>query len=131
MFTIHVDYHTGDSFHSYDTDTTLSGEWSLEVAKENLKRIKEHYTAYQIRNNYFSIALQDKAKKLEGDISSKSWYTGNYWEYSVNLLENDGTKKEYHCNWIGYFERLIRAEIISITPEDSDMVFEPLIKVVE
>lgn len=125
MFTIHVDYHTGDSFKSYDTETTLSGEWILDIAKENLKRIKAHYKAYQDRNNYYSIAIQDKARKLESDISSEAWYTGNYWEHSINLLENDGTIKKYRCAWCGYFEQLIKAEIISTTSEDDDMTFTP------
>lgn len=125
MFTIKIDYVTGDSFKLYEADTTLSGEWTLEVAKENLKRIKEHYIQYQIRNNYYSIALQDKATKLEEDISNKSWHTGKYWEYSLNLLENDGSVKEYRCPWIGYFESLNSARIISITPEDDEMTFTP------
>lgn len=130
MFTIKIDYRTGDSFKSYDTDITLSGEWTLEVAKENLKRIKEHYTLYQNRNNYYSIGMQVKGKDILEDAKKEAWFysgdnTYGAWEYSLNLLENDGSAKKYDTCWIGYFERLISARIISITPEDDDMTFTP------
>lgn len=130
MYTIKIDYSTGDSFNTYDTDTTLSGEWTLEVAKENLKRIKSHYTLYQNRNNYYSMGMQVKGKDILEDAKKEVWFysddnTYGIWEYCLNLLENDGSVKKYDTCWIGYFERLISARVISITPEDDEMNFTP------
>ena len=48
FYKIKVFYETGDSFGSNDTETILEPEWEkLDVAKENLKRIKTHYKIYQ------------------------------------------------------------------------------------
>lgn len=130
MYTIKIDYRTGDSFNTYDTDTTLSGEWTLEVAKENLKRIKSHYTLYQNRHNYYSMGMQVKGKDIVEDAKKEPWfYTGDgchgNWEYELYLLENDGSSKSHSTLWIGYFERLISAKIISKIPEDDEMSFTP------
>ena len=123
MYTIRVDYQTGDSFHTEDTSDTLNGEWNLDVAKENLKRIKEHYCVVKNRKNYYSIAMQKHAEKEQEAAKSKPWHSGKYWEYGILLLENDGTSKEYHCNWTGYFESLYGASIIACNKDDDDMSF--------
>lgn len=123
MYTIKVDYQTGGSFHTEDTSDTLKGEWTLEVAKENLKRIKEHYSFINNRKNYYSIAMQKKAEKELEQIKTKPWYSGKDWEFGILLLENDGTSKEYHCTWTGYFEKLYGASIIACNEDDDDMSF--------
>lgn len=123
MYTIKVDYQTGDSFHTEDTSDTLNGEWTLEVAKENLKRIKEHYSIIKDRKNYYSIAMQKKAEKELEEAKTKPWYSGKYWEYGIMLLENDGSSKQHHCNWTGYFESLYGASIIACNKDDDDMSF--------
>ena len=129
MYKIVIHYQTGDSFKSYETDDEL-GEWDLDVAKENLKRIKEHYKAYSDRNNYYSIALRKKAEDELEKHKKERWFVNGVslglqnWQYSVNLLENDGSEKEYRCFWVGYFERLLSGKIEAIVPEESDMEFE-------
>jgi len=43
-YKIKISYSTGDSLHNYDTEDTLEISWNdLNVAKQNLKFIKEHY----------------------------------------------------------------------------------------
>jgi len=126
MYEIKVYYHTGDTFKSYDTDTTLGGEWNLETAKENLKRIKKHYEYYSNLRNYVSIGksetqLLEDLKNEEFYVSDK--YHGPSWNWTINLLENDGSKREYNVAWCGYFERLLGAEIISKVPEEDQMRF--------
>lgn len=127
MYTIKVDYHTGDSFNSYDTDTTLSGKWELDVAKENLRRIKAHYKAYSNKNNYYSMSMHEEGSKVEEDISNEPWYReGKYqgaWEHTIVLTDNEGSRVEHSCPWIGYFERLIGASIVADEDEENDMAF--------
>ena len=69
----------------------MSGEWTLEVAKEKFEEIKEHYTLYQNRNNYYSIGMQVKGKDILEDAKKAWFYSGDNtygaWEYSLNLLE--------------------------------------------
>jgi len=124
MYTINVKYKDGDSYKSYKTEKTLDSGWELEVAKENLKRIKEHYTAYSKRNNYVSIGKSEN--DLLKELKAQRWYsTGekySTWEYNINLLENDGSSKTYYISWTGYFTRLISASIVC--KEDDDMSFE-------
>lgn len=127
MYTIKVDYHTGDSFNSYDTSTTLGYEWNLEVAKENLRRIKAHYKAYSDRNNYYSMSMQEDGDKVIADITNEPWYCkGSYsdsWEMRINLLMNDGTSEQSSCSWVGYFERLNGATVLAIDNAENDMAF--------
>lgn len=123
MYDIKVFYHTGDSFNSYDTDTTLSSAkgWDVETAKKNLKIIKEHYEAVSNRNNY--VAIGKNENKLLEALKEKPWYTGKCWEYGMNLYENDGTLTHFSISWTGYFERLIGAELIKQDISDSEWSF--------
>ena len=92
MWGIRVDYITGDSFSS----ETIRGEdigiavSSKDIAKNNLKRIREHYLKYLEDNEY------DKYLNLELD----------------NEIRN------IRPFWIGYFQRLLSAEIYLIEDED-------------
>lgn len=129
MYTIKIYYRTGNSFGSHDEEDELEGNWTLEIAKENLKRIKAHYQLYQLRKNYYSISLRDKAEKFLEDARKEPWFSAgsgrSEWEYSLNLLENDGTSKNYSTFWCGYFEQLNSAKIISKISEDDEMTFIP------
>ena len=129
MYTITARYQTGDSFNSYDTSDTLEAKWTLDVAKENLKRIKEHYKAYQDRNNYYSMSFHKEGESILEKIKNEPWFYEdkdetyrNSWTFSVVLLENDGSSKEYPTSWTGYFERLYGANIAAL--EEDDMSFE-------
>lgn len=127
MYTITIHYKDGDSFKTWESDTTLDGQWELDVAKENLKRIKEHYTAYDKRNNYVSMGKNENP--LLEELKKERWFSPKVeswdsWEYSLVLLENDGTTKKYSTRWCGYFERLISAKVVAIVPEENDMEFE-------
>lgn len=44
LYKIKIEYKTGNSFGSHDEEGEIEYKWeNLEIAKENLKRIKEHY----------------------------------------------------------------------------------------
>ena len=127
MYTITIHYKDGDSFKTWESDITLDGKWELDVAKENLKRIKEHYTAYDKRNNYVSMGKNENP--LLEELKKERWFAPKVeywdsWEYSLVLLENDGSSKKYSTGWCGYFERLISAKVVAIVPEENDMEFE-------
>ena len=109
-------YQTGDSFHTEDAKDVLEIEWDdLSVAKESLKRIKEHYKWYQSLEhswedelpepNWFNVTEKDELMR----------------KYLINLPLDNGKEYQFHAPWCGYFETLYGAEIIS---EDDDMKFE-------
>lgn len=71
MYQIQYLYQTGDSFGSHDADGILELEWeNLDVAKANLKRIKEHYEMYRRMNSYYE--KLDKFQ-LTQENASKDW----------------------------------------------------------
>lgn len=128
MYDIRIKYRTGNSFDSEDCIGALNGSWNIETAKENLKRIKAHYEAHQNRNNYYSLGSHKKAEEHFEELKKEPWFPANNnelyraWEFKIRLKENDGSSKEYHVFWTGYFETLYGGEIVSV--KDDDMSFE-------
>jgi hypothetical protein len=96
MYDIEIEYETGNSFGRHDeTDLLLLPVSSLEMAKENLGRIKAHYAKYQDNPN-----------------------TGT--AYQLTLLSENGDHTIIPF-WIGYFETLHGAKIV--TSGENDMEF--------
>ena len=55
-YKIKYSYRTGDSFNTSEGEDTLEYVWTdLDVAKEALKRIKEHYKWYDCIESYSRI----------------------------------------------------------------------------
>jgi len=83
-------YKTGNSFNTYTDEGELEIDWTdLSVAKQNLKRIKEHYDFYKEINSYFS----DKTdEELIEENKSKDWF---YTE--KRLIAYEEGKKEDYC----------------------------------
>ena len=98
IYNIEIDYTTGNSFNSQRVNDEQLGiiTTDLNKAKENLKRIKQHYTECRDNPN-----------------------TGK--EYELTLLTDEGSRTITPF-WIGYFETLHGAKII--IGEDTDMQFE-------
>jgi len=111
-------YRTGDSFTTVEREELLEFSWTdLTVAKEALKRIKEHYEWYKsINRNYFNEDVKERPKWHK----VTSHYKGDE-KYLINLPLDNGKEIQMTCPWVGYFEALYGAEIIS---EDNDMKFE-------
>lgn len=131
MYTIEIDYTDGDSFHSERTTRELEYRWNLDVAKENLKRMKEHYKAYSNRNGYVSCMMKKREDELLAEIKDKPWYVakaqhtyGNGrgdWENYIFFKENDGTEKEYSIyTWTGYFATLHGARIVFVRENNDE-----------
>ena len=96
-YDILIDYTTGDSFGSNRTPDESLGIVTSDIdkAKENLKRIKDHYAANKDGNDC------DNMFRLE-------------------LLTDDGVRVITPF-WVGYFETLHGAKIQT---SDDDMSFE-------
>lgn len=141
-YKIVIDYRTGDSFKNEDVIETLDLTWTLlDVAKENLQFIKEHYIQYQNLNDYnygklkktreetydlnkewfvnepvlFSIKnnnlITEKDKKRLGDGNWEYRPDPHLAEICLYLKTDTGKKMRMKAFWCGYFEQLYSAEI--------------------
>jgi len=73
-YKIEISYRTGGSLHTEDTTVVLELEWNdLDVAKANLKRIKDHYQMYQELKSY-SVRKQKTAQEIFAENSDKDWF---------------------------------------------------------
>lgn len=132
-YRIQVCYETGNSFGSNTETDLIEFSWTdLTVAKENLVRIKEHYSYYCDRNKNY---LKGKTEESKKSAQKTSWYvhhqvgTNKYdvlstehYDYVFYLKLDNGSEHPFCASmWCGYFERLISAEIIHDPEEDHDM----------
>lgn len=149
-YRIKISYSTGDSNGSEDTEDYLELTWSnLDVAKENLQRIKEHNEMYEMINNLRRLTTRnecfDKNKdkdwfvnkpklfcissdnaineKDKGKVGDGNWeyrIDPDYAEHCINLKTDDGNIMQMRAFWVGYFE-LLHAAYIEIN--DTNMKF--------
>lgn len=139
MYKIEITYKTGNSLGSHTETEILEVEFSsLEVAKANLLRIKEHYEMY------FSSYRERNKSELLSRYISKDWFVNEpkLWSISknimiyephknlhkeddlvykpdyyraegcINLYLDNGNKMQMSCFWIGYFETLLSIKIV-------------------
>jgi hypothetical protein len=117
MYQIEYHYRTGDSFHTEDRTKLLEYEWeNIKVAKESLKRIKEHYTWYQYM----------EGPRWRDKVPKPKWHSVKF-EYKdqehvmINIPMDDGQEVQFWPPWCGYFETLYGAKIVL---NGKDMAFE-------
>lgn len=152
-YKIKIDYSTGDSFNSYNEIRYIDLEWSnLDVAKENLQRIREHYQQYtdveycrtltqkyiiynKNRPNDWFVYKPRIISKLNGciidekeknEIGDEKWeYVPDdyYAEYCIRLKTDDNKDYQISAFWCGYFEQLYSAEI-EIDNSDMKITFK-------
>jgi hypothetical protein len=118
-YTINLQYTTGDTFQTYDTEGELGISWeNLDVAKDALQRIKEfersvqHNESYEVRygcNN-----------KQPIDLITLKGYSPKYTDVCIMLPLDDGTEHRHSRFWDGYFERLNSAEIVPVDKHKED-----------
>ena len=126
MYTIQIDYHTGDSFGSSEEVGEVGCVWkSKELARKALANIKEHYELYEEANNNHWTKPARKHAEIEKEVKTKSWYVDKYWQHSLLVEKDDGTMQQISSFWTGYFERLHKAEIIKLVEENSEDVYTP------
>jgi len=112
MYRIKVEYETGDSFGKEDTEVILDEKWAdVDVVKENLKRIKDHYSWVCSKSQW-----SDKELPRPDWLHERQHYPGSEDCY-IHLLRDNREEFEVCTSWTGYFETLYGASIIS-DPED-------------
>lgn len=148
-YKIKIDYSTGDSFGSEDLTRYLELTWqNIDIAKDNLLRIKEHYEMYSDLENYskstlteqewfaknkdkewfvnkpklFCIssgnAIDEHHKKTVGDGNWEYRPDDYYARYCLKLKADNGNSMQISAFWCGCFETLYKAEI---EVDDDDM----------
>ena len=109
MYKIKYDYRTGDSFHTEDSEGLLEYEWEdLAVAKEALRRIKEHYKWYESIENPWT-----------DDVERPKWHNikpgsqiRDMDHCLLNMPTDNGEEVQFWPPWCGYFETLYGAQIV-------------------
>lgn len=149
-YKIKLSYTTGDSCDTRDTSDYLELTWkNIDVAKENLQRIKEHYLMHKAIKKYnakptdkilkenknqrwfvyvpklFCIsndsAINEKDKKKVGEGNWEYRADHYFGEKCLNIISDNGDNMQLHAFWCGHFETLHSAEIEC---ENSDMKIE-------
>jgi len=119
-YKIKYSYCTGDSFHSEDREDILEFEWDdLDIAKESLKRINEHYKWYSFKENYYGRDKEEVFKPEWHNIKSEHVSSDHY---LMNIRMDNGNEVQFWPPWCGYFEHLYWAEIT--IEGDTDMKIE-------
>ena len=111
MYKIKYSYRTGDSFHTEDREEILEEfEWKdMEIAKEALKRIEEHYRWYASLEHYGRYGESEVKKPEWHNVDAKDDYTG---KSLLNIRMDNGKEIQFWPPWCGYFETLYGAEIV-------------------
>jgi hypothetical protein len=125
-YLIKAEYRTGDSFKSYDTSEIMEGWDNLDIAKENLERIKIHYKYYEYKTSNHRLLYSSKSEKkkweeFEANLPSFIIISKDYLGYPLlKLLTDDRSEYQLFPPWCGYFETLYGAEIILNNKREDD-----------
>ena len=127
-YKIKISYTTGNSLDSEKATDLLELTWeNLDVAKANLKRIRQHYLFYMVddtggKNSYWFNSMTPEEKIMYEQREQLDWYCkGKNFHYSIILKTDYGNNYQISPFWVGYFEILHSAEIIV---DQSDMKIE-------
>jgi hypothetical protein len=140
-YRIKISYATGNSFDSEDTTKYLELTWqNIDIAKENLLRIKEHYEMHRNIEGYgskltkeqwfaknkdkewfvnkpklFCIssnnAINEKDKNKVGEGDWEYRPDDYYADHCLNLKADNGNSMQISAFWCGGFETLYGAKI--------------------
>lgn len=105
-YCIKYDYTTGNSFgsKSYENEQFEVIWKNLDLAKENMKILADHYNSYC---KYAEASSSEERNKILEEFTKKEWFTNKqYWEFSVLLKDDNGSKFQISIPWCGYFESL-------------------------
>lgn len=131
MYTIEITYKTGDSFGSHEETECIGLQWEDKaLARKALHNIKEHYTLYQ--ENESSWRRERTKEQILAEVIIKDWYVNaskceydlKYPSFHICSAQMDnGEWRNLPMFWIGYFEDLREAKVISVG--DDEDVFTP------
>lgn len=109
---IEIKYETGDSLGTSVETDSIELEWeSLEMACKCLDRIKNHYEFYKKYGDCYS----EPACNLPSGVV----WNGKYGKAMLELVTDKGEPYLYDPFWTGYFEKLLKASIVS------ELTYEP------
>lgn len=114
-YRIHVRYETGDSFRHYNAEMDIELTWdNLDIAKENLQRIKKHYEWYRDKHCHF---FRHKPSLEKPD------FVDDEYDFCLNLKTDEGKEHHYSAStWCDYFSTLYGASIVE--EKDESLSFE-------
>lgn len=119
MFTINIEYTTGDSFGSNRTSDTVAVVWKdKELARKALQDIKAHYEYYTAKDKWG--VTPREISIIEQKARQSTWYDAQYPEFKIKVLIDDGTYFDMYCFWTGYFETLHKAEVVVHSDADGN-----------
>ncbi len=102
MFTITVEYETGNSFGSSTESEAVGHVWkNIDAAIESLKRIREH-------GKWTNEGAKDTQRKKAWFVGSKESYQN---EYAVICVDDKMNPIKLSAFWAGYFEKFYDAKI--------------------
>lgn len=118
-YKIKYTFETGDSFGSHIEKSELENEWeNLEIAKQNLKSIEQHYTWYKLKKEgeRFRRTYRNSHDEYEKTIlnfaKDKVWFISEKDYYCLKLQLDNGEDWQMWAPWCGHFETLIEVEIV-------------------
>ena len=112
---IEIYYRTGDSYNTDDETSEVGLSWdNLEIAKANLKRIREHHQWYEAEYGY----VYESPGYVKPERPS---FTDDKRGHCLSLITDDGNEMMMSAFWCGHFESLHCAQIKE--REDPDMVY--------
>ncbi len=119
-YSILISYKTGDTFKSEDKESYVEGTWeNLNIIKQNLKRIKEHYLWYSETQNHWKYSKKQYAELLK----NKPDFVNDKYNWALNLFLDNGQEYQYSTFWCGQFEILYGAKIEEVKEVDEDLEF--------
>ncbi len=123
MYTININYETGNSYGTHTEEDQISLVWKdKEKAQAALLYIKEHYNYYKSLKSYG--LTPEERNKIKEAAKTKTWYISVEPEFVLNLELDDGTYKQINAFWCGYFEKPNYAEVILCNDEeDKDKIY--------
>lgn len=129
MYRIKYNYSTGDSFGSYPNNIDyIEITWAtIETARENLKRIEEHYQQYMQLESV--ISSKAECEQILESNKDKDWFVINpesllsdSSKYYLRLYTDNCKPFQLLPDWIGYFQCLNSAEIVGDIEDSSDKI---------
>jgi len=116
MYSIYIDYQTGDSFHTEECCDAVGHVWNnVAIAKIALQYIKEHYKAVE--------DIPHDEKRFLKKYGKEPWCKDEYPFFGLAVPTDDGGEAYISCFWCGYFEHLHSATIKIDVDIDDGMSF--------
>lgn len=111
IYQVKIYYTDGDSNGTYEEEMTLDMEYKdLKLATECLNRIKEHYSWVNKVTHNQSLRVPPPPAPKWWNVKAKIFKDYSY--ELINLPVENGKDLQMLPPWMGYFARLVAAEVI-------------------